>query len=550
MAFEDLLERVGGTGLFQALHILTLLLPSFLLPSHLLGENFLATTPAHRCWVPLLDNGSEASGNLTRKALLTVSIPPGPDQGPHQCLRFRQPQWQLLEPNATANWSAAATEPCLDGWVYDRSTFTSTIVAEWDLVCGSWGLKFVSQSVYMAGILAGSITWGLLSRRFGRRPILSWSCLQMAVANISTIYALNFLTYCCLRFLSASGLAGVLLTMNTLLVEWISARRRDGTVMLLGCTFSLGQMTLGGLAFALRDWRALQLAVTVPLFAVFLLSWWLPESARWLIIMDKPEQALRELQKVARINGQKEAKNTLTIEVLRSSMQEEVASARAQGAVLDLFCVPLLRKRLCSLFAVIFSLMFSYHGLVLDLQSLGGNTFLLQVLFGAVDFLGWATLAFFLRFFRGRVALATFQAASGLSILANVLVPPDLQVLRVGFAVLGKGCLGISLSFFSLYRPTLFPTPLRMTSDGLIMSMSRLGAALAPLVRMTQQTLSLLPPLFYGIVPIVASFLLIFLPDTQGLPLPDTIQDLESQGSAAAAKESQRAGVLTESTWL
>ena len=42
---------------------------------------------------------------------------------------------------------------------------------------------------------------------------------------------------------------------------------------------------------------------------------WLPESARWLIITGKLDQALRELKKVAKINGHQEAKRTLTIEV-------------------------------------------------------------------------------------------------------------------------------------------------------------------------------------------------------------------------------------------
>lgn len=41
---------------------------------------------------------------------------------------------------------------------------------------------------------------------------------------------------------------------------------------------------------------------------------WLPESARWLIITGKPERALEELKKAARINGHREAKKALTIE--------------------------------------------------------------------------------------------------------------------------------------------------------------------------------------------------------------------------------------------
>ncbi|EPQ20739.1 Solute carrier family 22 member 11 [Myotis brandtii] len=131
MAFSELLERAGGVGLFQTLQVLTLLLTSVFLPSHMLLDNFSAATPGHRCWARMLDSSSEAPTNLTHEALLLISIPRGPNREPQQCRRFRHPQWQLLAPNATAaNWSEAATEPCVDGWVYDRSTFTSTVVAE------------------------------------------------------------------------------------------------------------------------------------------------------------------------------------------------------------------------------------------------------------------------------------------------------------------------------------------------------------------------------------------------------------------------------------
>ncbi|KAM8928909.1 solute carrier family 22 member 11 [Lycaon pictus] len=551
MAFAELLERAGGGGLFQALQVFTLLLPSILVPPQLLMENFSAAIPGHRCWAHVLDNSSEAPANLTSEALLTISIPPGPNHEPHQCLRFRQPQWQLLDPNATAtNWSEAATEPCVDGWVYDHSTFTSTIVSEWDLVCEYQGLKPMGQSIYMAGVLMGSVFWGLLSDRFGRKPVLSWCCLQVALANTSTIFASNFLIYCGLRFLSAFGVAGIIMISVTLVAEWTTTRRRAVTITIVGCSYSLGQMTLGAMAFVLRDWRALQLAMSTPFFAIFLISWWLPESARWLIIMGKPEQALRELKKVSRINGHKEATKSLTVEVLMTSMEEEVASSKARKSVLDLFLVPVLRWRSCSMFLVSFSQMISYYGLVLDLQNLGSDIFLLQVLFGAVDLLARATTTFLLSFLGRRMTLASFQTIAGLSILANILVPQDLQTLRVAFAVLGKGCFGISLTSISVYKPELYPTVLRMTADGFLQSAGRLGAVLGPLIRLTRQALPLLAPISYGVIPIVSSLiLLLFLPETQGLPLPDTIQDLESQKSAAARGKHQEV-IITESTWF
>lgn len=134
MAFSELLDQVGSLGRFQVLQTVALVVPIMWLTTHNMLENFSAAVPSHRCWVPLLDNSTgqaDAPGALGPEALLAVSIPLGPHHEPHQCRRFRHPQWQLLDPNTTAtNWSEAATEPCVDGWVYDHSTFTSTIVAE------------------------------------------------------------------------------------------------------------------------------------------------------------------------------------------------------------------------------------------------------------------------------------------------------------------------------------------------------------------------------------------------------------------------------------
>ncbi|XP_005063358.3 solute carrier family 22 member 11 [Mesocricetus auratus] len=548
MEFEELLDRAGGVGLFQVLQICTLFLPALSLPFHVLLENFSAAVPDHRCWTHLLDNSSDLFTNLTYEALLAVSIPPGPNLKPHQCRRFRNPQWQFLDPNSTAaDRSEAATEPCVDGWVYDHSTFTSTIVTRWDLVCSSQSLKPLGQAVFMAGLLAGSMFWGFLSHRLGRKPMLSWCFLQVAMGSAGAILAPNFFLYCCLRFLSAFGAAGAILAPSALVVEWTTTHRRDVTMTIFCCISSLGHIVLAGLAFALRDWQNLQLAVSIPFFASFLLSWWLPESARWLILIGQPEKALQELQKVARINGQKEAKKTLTIEVLTSSMTRK--ATETQGSVLDLFRQPVLCQRTCAMIVVNFSLMLSYYGLVLDLQSLGGNIFLLQTLFGVVDFLSRITTILLLRFLGRRTTLVGFQVLVGFCISANVLVPQDFQILRVALAILGKSCFAICLTSLLVYKAELFPTVLRVTTTGFLNSVGRLGGIMGPLIKMASQVLPLLPPLTYGALPIASSLVfLLFLPETQGIPLPDTIQDLE--GRSSTAKSSQQEVVIMESTWF
>ncbi|KAL6032979.1 hypothetical protein STEG23_010968, partial [Scotinomys teguina] len=134
MAFDEILHRVGDSGRFQMVRIVLFTILSLLSPSHDILENFTAAIPDHHCSVNLPDNSRSEVNitmNLTTEALLKVSIPMGPNQKPEQCRRFRHTQWQFLDSNASvSNNTKLETEPCLDGWTYDHSVFTSTIVTE------------------------------------------------------------------------------------------------------------------------------------------------------------------------------------------------------------------------------------------------------------------------------------------------------------------------------------------------------------------------------------------------------------------------------------
>lgn len=76
-----------------------------------------------------------------------------------------------------------------------------------------------------------------------------------------------------------------------------------------------------------------------------------------------------------------------------------------------------------------FAFGFTFYGLALDLQALGGDIFLLQVLIGAVDLLAKASSLLFLNRLGRRPSQAASLVLPGLCILANMLVPHGARAL-------------------------------------------------------------------------------------------------------------------------
>lgn len=143
MTFSEILDRVGSMGPSQYLLVTLLALPVLGIANHNLLQIFTATTPAHYCRPPL--NASVGPWVL----------PLGPNGKPEKCLRF------VYLPNGSLpNDTQGATEPCLNGWIYNSTR--DTIVTE---VCPAPSLC----SPYLRYC---HIPTALVARKRGRGPRL------------------------------------------------------------------------------------------------------------------------------------------------------------------------------------------------------------------------------------------------------------------------------------------------------------------------------------------------------------------------------------------
>ncbi|KAM8899150.1 solute carrier family 22 member 6 isoform 2-T2 [Spinachia spinachia] len=466
MAFGDLLEQVGGTGRFQIVHVTLLSIPVLMMASHNLLQNFVAAVPPHFC---------SAHTNLSRARLsaeesLLLTVPLDQKGNPERCQRYVAPQWYLPTDNGTSGsgdndtahgGSDVDLQGCTDGWSYNMTEMTSTIISEWDLVCDQRSLKQMGQTIYMGGVLVGALFFGSMSDRYGRRILLILSNLLMAVAGTCAAFASSFPLYCVFRFGCGMALSGTGLNTFSLIVEWIPTRIRTVVGTITGYCYTLGQLLLALVAYFIRDWRWLTLAVSLPYYVFFLIAWWFHESSRWLALNNKPEQAIKNLKSVAKFNGRHEEGEKLTVDMLQESMKKEMSSVQGSYSVLDLFRTPTMRKMTVCLSAVWLSTSFAYYGLSMDLQKFGVDIYLIQVIFGAVDIPAKVIVTVSMSLIGRRPSQMGALIIAGITILINLLVPYDKQMARTCLAVMGKGCLAASFNCCYLYSGELYPTIIR-----------------------------------------------------------------------------------------
>ncbi|KAJ0033776.1 hypothetical protein NQD34_000883 [Periophthalmus magnuspinnatus] len=523
MKFDNILADINGFGKFQIQLVLLQFLSRITLPCHFLLNNFMAAVPSHHCNISALDDGGLFQ-NLTLDQQLTVGVPLSAHGGsPSSCRMYSSPQYHLMSGFNSSNNTLDVE--CQNGWVYDNSTFKSTIATEWDLVCNRKGMNKATATIFFTGVMCGAPLFGFLSDRFGRRCLLLVSYICSLTFAILSAFSTSYVMFSVMRFFNGMSLAGISIISIVLNVEWFSIEHRTFSGIIIGLDWTIGNWLLVLLAYLVTDWRMLILVVSAPLLlAVF--AWrWLPESARWLMANGKADEAYYYIKKCAEMNNRAKCLSTITPKTLLEVAETETRDKKY--TIISLFKTPGIRKLAISSGIMWFGVAFTYYGISLNITGFGLNPYLTQFIFATIEMPMKIGVYFFLEKIGRKPGEIFTLITTGLCLFINIFVTQDKWLVRTIVAVLGKAMSEASFTIAFLYTTELYPTVVRQNGLGYTSFLARLGVSISPLIVLLDDVWHLLPSVIYCAVAVGSGLVAFMLPETLNRRLPEFIEDIE-----------------------
>ena len=286
ITFDDILIKLGQFGRYQRRVYFLLFIPTIFSAMHKLSWVFLGATPLHRCQLPFEENNATTYDIWEMKNW----IPTNKDDEYDQCERYVDPSDHTTK------------VPC-ESWVYDKSTFGSSAVMDWNLVCTDKGYKATAQSTFMIGVLLGSIIFGQLSDKFGRKPTFFASVIIQLVFSLGAVVAPEYWSFLSFRVVVGATTSGVFLVSYVLAMEMVGPKYRVLAGTLCQYYYTFGYFVMSLVAYYLNDnWKLLQFVLSIPM-VLFVGYWWIvPESVRWHLGKGNYESAKSQIRAVAKEN--------------------------------------------------------------------------------------------------------------------------------------------------------------------------------------------------------------------------------------------------------
>jgi OCT family organic cation transporter-like MFS transporter 4/5 len=522
-AQDPVLSRIGNFGKWQARTVGAFSLIGFFLGWHMLAPSIIVPEVEYWCSPPGLGLGLGERVNWTGLGIFSEDAENTVDHCKVLDVDyFNISETQLLTPILEEE-SQRGTRPC-KRWDYDRSTWPETVVSQFDLVCNKEYWRSLSQSLYMFGIMVGSFVSGILSDKFGRKKITLVAAIGQLIFGIAVAFSPSILVFTLLRWCLAVCSISLFTCGYVYCMEIIGGRWGTYVGIGLEIPWSFAYMLLPVMSWTFPTWTHFQLSISIPIILIIILlsiPGMAPESPKWLLTQGRVEEADRILEAAAKMNDKEP-------QIAKEPVVAEKDGDASSSTLLDLFKTTGLRRATIIMYYLFFTNSFVYYGLTLNSGKLIPGDLHVNIIVSAI-FEILANLLTILAFIYvgRRISVFVSMLTGGLTLLIIPLVSVPLG--KTILAQIGRFAITGSFSMVFVYAVEIFPTVVRNVGLGSSSTCARVGGVIAPYIgrELAKQSPGA-PLVIFGVTSIIASILVLFLPETRNISLPDTILQGES----------------------
>lgn len=554
MTVERIFDELGHFNRFQACLYFAAIFQAVACGIHYLASVFLVETPNFVCSVP--SNITDVLyGNLTVSSLEDILPVFKAGTGPLVVRTAVGDQWELsrcqcalrMNPkDFTYDFDGNKTVKACDGnFVYDHTQVYQSIVTDWDLVCEKEWLAKLCQPTFMLGVLIGALVFGDIADRVGRKRILMFTSLCQFGLGVSVAFSGNYYMFVVLRFLLAMVSSGYLVVVFVYVTEFTGIKVRTWTSMHVHAAFAVGIMVVALTGYLVRVWWIYQIILSTCTSPFLLFCWKFPETPFYLMTKGQFKEAQDLLDTIARFNGIEhrvkveellESEDQNGTALLEKEAEVQPPQPEQKLSILDLFGSWSMVIRTCIVWAIWFIGSLGYYVFSLGSVNLGGNQYINLFLAGAVELPSYLVGCFAMDRIGRKKTCAPALLLAGVACMLIIVVPADIEVLAIALCMIGKFAIAIAFGLIYLYTCELYPTIIRSLAVGSGSMMCRVGSVVAPFCVYLADVWIYLPQLIVGILAFIIGVLTLFLPETLGVPLTNTMEEAEALGRKPGKK--------------
>ncbi|XP_064456135.1 solute carrier family 22 member 1-like [Ornithodoros turicata] len=515
MAFSHALEKYVGFGLFnKTLLVAIIIIETWHESWSFFGHLFVLLTPDNQ-WC--INNQSE--WKTFNKSTMT----------PGGC--------QFLEQSnnsGNVTFIVDKESTCDSGWIYDASIFlTATMEKGW--LCGESTQLYIIHTCHWVGSTVGFLISGFLADRFGRKKTVCGLLVMTILSNLGSVLFTDHTTFSIFRFFSGAGTYTASASCFILVMEYTIASKRTLVAFIWGLNWTLASTTFPWYASYISSWRGLFITVAAVEAVLLFVFWWAPESSSWLLSVGNKKEATTILLSIAKING-----NVVTEDQMESSLCQkgeddlEISCAgdtksfwRTTFALVE---TPRIRRSTLLILPILCMITMCYYVGSMQLGRLGLDVYATYSVSSAFELPMNIICILVLDRLGRRWPNFTFMLIGGVVSIIMVIVKTDSHAWTLAMAVTFMTCFSGGFNITCQTGAEIFPTVIRARAFLLQHVMAVIGNVLGTPVAATIEWNQYFPVLVCGITALIAAIMILFLPESVGLPLPQTISDGENLG--------------------